>query len=138
MHYRSVEKHDKADIQGLSRDELGWTFSDLYLEEILGNYPGAAAINRQGLCGFACSRPVSSDILQISSLLVAHDHRHEGIGDHLLGMLEDQAYQAGYEALVFLEDPNWFEEKSLSWIEQEGYRSVYDTDQSRLVVKEVM
>lgn len=138
MHYRQAAKQDKDDIRGLSRDELGWTSSDIHLEETLGTYPGFVAINKHGLCGFVYSVPASSDILQISNLLVSREYRHRGVGTHLLHLLEDQARDAGYEALLFPEDPGWFEEQSLDWIEHEGYRSVFDTDQSRLVVKEVI
>jgi N-acetylglutamate synthase-like GNAT family acetyltransferase len=134
MLYREIQKSDGEDILDLSITELGWTPSRTSLQESIDNYPGAVA--RQGeLCGFVHSEPLSSDILRVSNLLVSSHHRKEGIGERLLLMLEARAKYSGYEAIIFPEDPNWF--PAGDWMETHGYRSIFDTDASRIVVKDL-
>lgn len=136
MHYREARTSDCRDIRGLSIDELGWTSSNLDLQDTLGKYPGAVAVNGEGVCGFVYAKPLSSDMLRISNMVVSSEHRNRGVGEQLLRLLDKQARQAGYEALLFPEDSNWFDEESLQWIHSQGFQSVFDTDQTKLLVRE--
>lgn len=136
MLYEKIKKDDAKAIKNLSADELGWTSSTLHLEEVLEKYPGIVAREDGEIIGFAYSNPISGDILKISNMVVRKDCRHQGIGSELLSELEKDARHSGYRAFLFAQDPEWFSPQTFNWLEEKGYRDVYATDQSSLMIKE--
>lgn len=136
MIYREIKKEDADQIKNISIDSLGWTSSESHLEDVLSKYPGVVAVEDGNICGFIYSNPLSSDILKISNFVVDEKHREAGIGSQLLETFEEEAAENNYRAIIFPQDPDWFKDESLLWLESHGYRSIYQTDQSHLLLKE--
>ena len=136
MNYRQANKNDSASISELSSKEIGWTNSPEHLQGMLEDNPAEVALDGERLCGFIYTQPIASDVLRVCNFIVDGKDREQGIGQELLSRLETQAREAGYKAVLFPEDPTWFEEQSFGWFEDHGYKQVFETDKSRIVVKE--
>jgi N-acetylglutamate synthase-like GNAT family acetyltransferase len=136
MQYRQANKNDSANISELSSKEIGWSNSREHLEGMLEDNPAEVALDGEKLCGFIYTQPIASDVLRVCNFIVNDEDREQGIGKELLSRLEKQASEAGYRAVLFPEDPEWFEAESIHWFEDQGYEKIYQTDKSRIVVKE--
>jgi N-acetylglutamate synthase-like GNAT family acetyltransferase len=135
MDYRQANKNDSAEISELSSKEIGWSNSAEHLQGMLEDNPAEVVLDEERLCGFIYTQPISSDLLRVCNFVVDGKDRQQGIGSELLSRLESQAKEAGYRAVIFPEDPQWFEEESFAWFEDRGYENIFETEKSRLVAK---
>lgn len=138
MQYRQANKNDSTNISELSTKEIGWSNSKAHLEGMLEDNPAEIALNEGELCGFIYTQPIASDVLRVCNFVVSSEDRDQGIGKELLSRLEKQAAEAGYKAVLFPEDPEWFEAESSSWFQDQGYKEIYQTDKSKIVAKETV
>jgi N-acetylglutamate synthase-like GNAT family acetyltransferase len=137
MQYEKPDKNDSSEISKLSEKETGWTSSKEHLQRMLEKYPASVAVEDEEICGFIYSQALSSDILRICNFVVDGEKQKQGIGSHLLRDLEKQAGQSGYKAILFPEDDSWWSKDSLDWLDDQGFRNIYETDRSSLAIKEV-
>jgi predicted N-acetyltransferase YhbS len=135
MIYRSGKKEDVQDIVDLAKEDLVY---EARVVHDLKHHPNKLAFDDQGLLGFALSEEVSPEILLIYAVSIRNEQRCDTTGRHLVELIESQAMNLGYQSIMV----SGSVQKALLGCESDivtfaGYKKVYDTGGSQLLIKSI-
>lgn len=135
MIYRSGTKKDVQDIIKLAKEELIY---EAKVKHDLKHHPNELAFDDQGLLGFALSEEVGPDMLLVYAVVVRNEQRCDKTGRCLLELVESKATHLGYHSVMVSEAV----QRSLLGCASDivtfaGYKNVYDTGGSRLLIKSI-
>jgi predicted N-acetyltransferase YhbS len=136
VQYRQGKSSDKDDILELATRELDVAPRAMRLLEDLDHYPSEVAFDDRGIRGFVLSEDLAPNILLVSAIAVRSEQRCDGTGRGLLELLESDATRRGYHGIVVSE----FAQGALLGCDSDtltfaGYRKIYDTGGTSLLVK---
>jgi N-acetylglutamate synthase-like GNAT family acetyltransferase len=134
--FRKSKREDIADIIALAEKETGQVLNAGRVLHDLEKYPHEIAEDEEGLLGFLLSEEICPDILLVHTIVVRNEKRCDNTGRFLLELTESKATALGYRALMV----SGFAQKALLGCDEDiilfaGYKTVYDTGGSRLILK---
>jgi GNAT superfamily N-acetyltransferase len=138
---RAGSAADAAAIEALALAELERSPPLGRLTHVLARFPSVVAHEGDEMRGFVFGVALAPDILEMGNLLVAEPYRNAGLGTRLMEAFEDAA-RGRYRAIIAANSTLWSiaggeKRPAVSLYERHGYRPIYSTPDSVVMIKEL-